>query len=950
MRTTTTVYTSSGSVEIAVSEAALNGLNSWITQSEAMASRHILYPATADGSYEIHSIAADGSYQVQFYVDGRLSSTAAYTSDDILIQSLSFGYDEFGRQDEVTDSRLQTMTTWQDYLGEQGAAVTTWTYDLERGWLDKKYDAENEHVDYDYTPAGRLKMRTWSRGISTNYSYDNAGRLNTTDYSDATPDIHYSYTRFGQIEEVRDGTLSNGTISDEDLRYRHSYTYDDYLRPLTEQMQTHGDYTLTRSYESSGAGQVPGRYRGYSLTESGQTPILTAATYGYDNAGRLNSVSATNPTAGVPAEPDYSYHYRNDSNLIDYIKSPAHTTLYAYQPRGNQVRSVINHTRDRANADAFLPDTFTPTHSELVSRFDYRYNKLGQREDVAQSGAAFALDAASPAAGGSVFDYTYNAKGEVTGADRYEGANPDNLLTPILPETFSYTFDDIGNREDSTRGTDTTTYTPDILNQYTSVTSAASTVNPTHDEDGNLLTDGTNSYTWNGENRLFAVTPLNPADGDKKLSFSYDYQGRRVSKTVETYDLASTSYLPTSSFFYLYDGWNLIAEFKSLHSSPFTLHSSYTWGLDLSVSLQGAGGVGGLLAVHDETTDSTYSPGYDANGNVVGYFDNSNGALVAHFEYGPFGELIRATGEKKDDFNFRFSTKYQDSETGLLYYGYRYYNVETGRWLGRDPVEEKGGLNLYNFVNNNSLDYFDVLGLWVDQAQAMSNYYRRAGGVPPPRSQWKSVKSKSFSAESSAVLEQAKAVLFHLPVGSISPISLTLIWVPYPGGKWDVVASISGSIQKCCKKDGKESKMANVSVSVETSLSIGYGAGGNQRLVKSKTSPTGLRKDKGQPGGGQFAKNPATGSNDMSISKTLSSSAPLPPCESSLTGNIVIEVGGKAGAGLTGKVYVNQAFPFDEPIALNIDYGASFGLSGYVGAEFYISATANGIGTLDLSD
>ena len=59
------------------------------------------------------------------------------------------------------------------------------------------------------------------------------------------------------------------------------------------------------------------------------------------------------------------------------------------------------------------------------------------------------------------------------------------------------------------------------------------------------------------------------------------------------------------------------------------------------------------------------------------------------FEYGPFGELIRATGEKKDDFNFRFSTKYEDTETGLLYYGYRYYNTETGRWLSRDPITEQ---------------------------------------------------------------------------------------------------------------------------------------------------------------------------------------------------------------------------------------------------------------------
>lgn len=81
------------------------------------------------------------------------------------------------------------------------------------------------------------------------------------------------------------------------------------------------------------------------------------------------------------------------------------------------------------------------------------------------------------------------------------------------------------------------------------------------------------------------------------------------------------------------------------------------------------------------------------------------------FEYGAFGELIRATGEKKDAFNFRFSTKYEDTETGLLYYGYRYYNAETGRWLNRDPIEEDGGLNLYGMVGNDALNGIDLLGL-----------------------------------------------------------------------------------------------------------------------------------------------------------------------------------------------------------------------------------------------
>ena len=78
---------------------------------------------------------------------------------------------------------------------------------------------------------------------------------------------------------------------------------------------------------------------------------------------------------------------------------------------------------------------------------------------------------------------------------------------------------------------------------------------------------------------------------------------------------------------------------------------------------------------------------------------------------GPFGEVIRATGLMAKANPFRFSTKYQDDETDLLYYGYRYYNLSTGRWLSRDPIVEWGGVNLYGFVLEDPIDFLDLLGI-----------------------------------------------------------------------------------------------------------------------------------------------------------------------------------------------------------------------------------------------
>jgi RHS repeat-associated protein len=60
----------------------------------------------------------------------------------------------------------------------------------------------------------------------------------------------------------------------------------------------------------------------------------------------------------------------------------------------------------------------------------------------------------------------------------------------------------------------------------------------------------------------------------------------------------------------------------------------------------------------------------------------------------------------------RFSTKYQDDDSGQNYYGYRFYNPNPGRWLSRDPVGERGGVNIYSFVYSDPNDRIDVLGLF----------------------------------------------------------------------------------------------------------------------------------------------------------------------------------------------------------------------------------------------
>ena len=196
-------------------------------------------------------------------------------------------------------------------------------------------------------------------------------------------------------------------------------------------------------------------------------------------------------------------------------------------------------------------------------------------------------------------------------------------------------------------------------------------------------------------------------DTDKKrISSVESHQGRRFQKRIEEYQSGSWNEIELTRF--LYDDWNLIAEYDATSGSN-TLSRTYTWGLDLSLSPQGAGGVGGLLSMTEESSSETFYYAYDANGNVTQLIDEQ-GAIAAHYEYSPFGQLTTATGPMADENPFRFSTKYQDEATGLLYYGFRYYDAETGRWLNRDPIGKDGGVNVSGFLQNQPLAMVDILG------------------------------------------------------------------------------------------------------------------------------------------------------------------------------------------------------------------------------------------------
>ncbi len=115
-----------------------------------------------------------------------------------------------------------------------------------------------------------------------------------------------------------------------------------------------------------------------------------------------------------------------------------------------------------------------------------------------------------------------------------------------------------------------------------------------------------------------------------------------------------------------------------------------------------------------------------------------DGKAVLQCRYGPSGEVIRATGHMPKANPFRSRTKHHNDQADLVYYGYRYYNASTGRWLNRDPLSAASGTEArsqllvssgqdprsaedlsthfqqaptYVISHNNSVGSYDLLGL-----------------------------------------------------------------------------------------------------------------------------------------------------------------------------------------------------------------------------------------------
>ncbi|HWV99695.1 MAG TPA: RHS repeat-associated core domain-containing protein [Candidatus Acidoferrum sp.] len=685
-------------------------------------------PQTTATTYDLSLRAVQITQPDGTVVTNRYAATGLLTNNcGSRTYPVAYTYDAQGR--------MKTMTTWTNYGTLSGAAVTTWNYNPYRAWLDNKRYADSTGPDYTYTAGGRLLTRSWARTNSigqrvlTTYTYgfndgnanDDHGNLVGVTYSNDpqnTAALVYTYDRRG-----RQSTITQGSATATD-------SFDNANDLLTENYSggTLAGLAVTNGYDTL-------MRRTNLVLLSPQSAVLGSAAYVYDAASRLQTVSDPNNNSAT-------YGYLANSALIGQITfkqgaTTRMTTIKTYDllnrlTQISSVSSVVSFGYSYNNANQRIVSRLADS-----SYWRFNYDPLGQ----VISGHKFFSDE-TPVAG-QQFDYAFDttgnrtqtkAGGDATGSNQRAANYLANLLNQYTNRDVPGAVDIMGisiatntvavNAQTAYRKGEYFRQQLNVSNGstavWTNITVSATGQSSqsgnqfvpktqeqfTYDYDGNLLSDSRWNYGWDAENRLVNMTNNNASVGPQQvIRFEYDGKGRRIHKQVWGNSAGSGS--PTNDVKFVYDGWNLLGELTSANVAV----RAYLWGIDLSGSPQGAGGVGGLLEVvyYGSTTTNCFVA-FDGNGNVSALANAGDGTVVAQYEYGPFGELVRATGPMAKANPIRFSTKYQDDETDLLDYGHRNLNTTTGRWISRDPIGEKVGPNHYCFVANSPLNRVDILG------------------------------------------------------------------------------------------------------------------------------------------------------------------------------------------------------------------------------------------------
>jgi RHS repeat-associated protein len=240
----------------------------------------------------------------------------------------------------------------------------------------------------------------------------------------------------------------------------------------------------------------------------------------------------------------------------------------------------------------------------------------------------------------------------------------------------SFAYDSIGNRTSKDINGQNITYTYGTSDNRLSGFS--------YDANGNIVDDGTFTYTHDSENRLVQVT-----NGTDVITYGYDGEGRRISQTING---------ETTIFAYGV-GLNVLTEFSGTGVPRF----DYIYAGSRNIARINFDGAGAPVS------KTFYHP--DHLGSTIGLTDQET-TVVWDRAYLPYGETFTGTGTTEN--THQYTAKALEAATGLYYYGARYHNPNIGRFMSVDPAgadpTDPQSWNRYAYVQNNPLKYVDPDG------------------------------------------------------------------------------------------------------------------------------------------------------------------------------------------------------------------------------------------------
>jgi len=536
-------------------------------------------------------------------------------------------------------------------------------------------NANNEVIRSTNNAAGDLLSLTDGKGQTTRWNYDQYGRVTnkldqlsaeilrykydidnrlTNRWSAAKGDTYYSYDNAGNLTFINYPSSPDVT-----------FAYDS-LNRMTNMVDASG----TTKYTYTTSGQL--------LTENGPFGSDTV-TNTYSNRLRTG-LSLQQPTGTWTN----GFAYDTTKRLTN-VTSPAGVFGYSYDP------SLFTHHASRITLPntSYITNTYdgnarlTATYlknsgSTVLDSYAYIYNPANQRTNLTRLDGTVA--------------YRYDKIGQLIVAD-----------SSVSGEDTGYSYDHAWNVSSVTNSVATNAFLVNSLNELTNWAAGMGTC----DANGNMtsrVSSVSTEYVYDDENRLIGVT--NTFSGGMTATYLvYDGLGRLRLR----YEMSQYGDFDALFTFYnfVYDGFRVIQE-RNI-GIPIV---GYTHGNDLSGSLEGAGGIGGLLARSLYASGNPSSHFYyfaDANGNVTYMLDGSQG-MAASYRYDPFGNTISISGAWADN-PYRFSSKEFLVNSGLYYFGYRFYDPSLQRWINKDPIGLRGGLNPMVFVRNTPVNKLDPLGL-----------------------------------------------------------------------------------------------------------------------------------------------------------------------------------------------------------------------------------------------